>query len=236
MTALAVIIAAYRASPWLEACLDSLREAASRRAMYAPVEIRLGIDGCEATAATCERLGVPFWWAAENVGTYVLRNSLIGWGGAAEAFVLFDADDVMRRDALVVMGQALDEGMHLVGPSRFDCSPDLVALGQRQRYVNGVCAISAVAWDRLGGYRAERYGADADLIERAQQAGFRVHVIEEALYYRRIHPASLTQDPATGPVSPPRLQACARMAALRGVTWRVAPHDQVRTRLQWRSP
>lgn len=236
MTALAVIIAAYRASPWLEACLDSVREAASRRAMYAPVEIRLGIDACEATAATCERLGLPYWWARENVGTYVLRNSLVGLQFAVDAYVMFDADDVMRRDALVVMGHALDDGRHLVGPSRFDCSPDLVAMGQRQRYVNGVCAISDYAWTKLGGYRTERYGADADFIERARLAGLSVHVIEDALYYRRIHPASLTQDRATGPVSAPRLQACARMVAQRRQTWRVEPSERLRTPLQWRVP
>lgn len=232
---LAVIVAAHGAAPWLEACLDSIDASAATCQADVHVEVRVGVDACQATAAALARLGRAYYWSAENVGPYVMRNSLVALA-SADAYVMFDADDVMVPAFLPRMHRAL-RCKPIAGPSRIECHADLQPLeaGRVWAYKHGICGLRHEAWEALGGYRAERVGADVDLIARAdlpmrRPDGRRVarverYVITEALYYRRRHAESLTRHAETGFGSSLRREARKRMEqqrrAYRG--WRNEP-------------
>lgn len=215
----AVIITAYRASSWLGTCLASVR-AAIARLRSGTAEIRLGVDGCPVTAGWCDDAREPYWYSQENVGTYVMRNSLVALR-PARAYAIFDSDDVMLPTYLSDLWPRLPQG-GIIGAGRYD-----VDLGGQAstgtgpmrpaQWMNGVCVISHEAWERLGGYRAERYGADADLIARAQMAGVRMRDLPTPLYIRRLHDASLSRSPATNSLSTVRRQAHARMLTERSL-------------------
>lgn len=204
----AVIIAAHAVrADWLEACTASIRLSAMAGNL-ASLDIRIGVDGCERTADALTLLDEPFWWSATNVGTYVLRNSLIALA-PADAFVIFDADDVMLTEYFPLVLPAFSSHA-LVGPSRRECTEDLTPIEQRE-YKHGVCAFRTEVLARVGGYQAERLAADVDFIARARLAGFTPHIISEPCYLRRQHAASLTMAQDTRRGSAARRQATQRM-------------------------
>ena len=157
-------------------------------------------------------MGRSYYWTFENVGAYILRNSLIRVA-PADVYVIFDADDVMLPAYLPVVMGALQRHA-IVGPSRLDCAADLTDK-RFFRYRHGVCAFRHEVLATLGGYQAERLGADVDFIARARSARIHPHITGEPCYLRRRHDASLTKAPLTGFGSAPREQARKRMERLR---------------------
>ena len=208
----AIILAAYQArADWLQQCLESI-DASAALVPAVAVDVRIGIDGCDVTARILRNLGRAAYWSAENVGTYIVRNSLLHLA-PADAYVIFDADDVMRPSYLSVVTRMLTDHA-IVGPSREECDAQLAP----QRFAdwrNGVCAFRHEVLARLGGYHAERLGADVDFIARARAARFRPAPTGQACYLRRRHAGSLTLATETGFGSAAREQARKRMRQLR---------------------
>jgi hypothetical protein len=203
----AVIIAAYQAPrDWLEVCADSVRLSAMA-ANLTGLDLRIGVDGCDQTAAALNADGDPFWWSPVNVGPYVMRNSLIALA-PADAFVVFDADDVMLPNYLTEVLRLL-RVYPMVGPSRIECDEHLNRI-EFKPYRHGVCAFTPDVLAKLGGYKGERLGADVDLVARAKTAGIQV-VTAGACYLRRRHSASLTHAADTAKGSAAREEARRRM-------------------------
>jgi len=208
----AVILAAYQArADWLAQCLASI-DASAATAPGVAVHVRIGVDGCEETATHLEDAGRSYYWTPENVGAYILRNSLIRLA-PADVYVIFDADDVMLVEYVPIVTRTLKD-YALVGPSRQECDADLTPT-RFFRYRHGVCAFRHEVLAKLGGYQAERLGADVDFIARARSARIHPHITGEACYLRRRHPASLTKAPDTGFGTVAREQARRRMQRLR---------------------
>lgn len=204
----AVIIAAYQGrAQWLNECINSV-EASAFQVADVTLDLRMGADGCQQTATYLGDLVEPYWWSPVNVGAYVMRNSLIATA-PADAFVVFDADDVMLPGYFSTVVAALQRHA-LVGPGRTECTEDLTPIDDRQ-YKHGVCAFRPEVLARVGGYQAERLAADVDFIARARLAGFTPHIISEPCYLRRQHAASLTTAPGTRRGSAARRQATQRM-------------------------
>lgn len=217
----AVLVTAYRTPlAWLRECLASIQVSATRLPAHVSCDVRLGVDGCADTAAALDADGTPYYWSAENVGTYRLRNSLAAVA-PADAYIVFDADDVMLPPHLPVLVEAL-RTHPIVGPSRYDVDGRLKGR-HLMKYVSGVCGLTHDAWTRLGGYRDERYSADTDLIARAELAGIPVRIERDPLYLRRKHPESLTNAMPTGYHSPARKAAQARLAQARAQGWQNTP-------------
>jgi hypothetical protein len=203
----AVIVAAYQARPaWLAESLLSIGRSAILA--EAEIDIRLGVDGCEPTFDSLNRHGVPCYWSPVNVGPYVMRNSLIALA-PADAFVIFDADDVMLPEYFQIVLPALRTNA-LVGPARIECDEHLTHI-ERKPYRHGVCAFRADVLPTLGGYKAERLGADVDFIARAASIGRVPYRTPEPCYLRRRHGASLTHAADTAKGSAAREAARRRM-------------------------
>ena len=189
----AVIIAAWRAEEWIEECLASIE--AQERVRNWKVEIRVAVDACEPTSRKLLALGRSHWWSPENVGPYLLRNSLIAIE-RAHAYAVFDADDTMEPRYLERLLR-LAGSRHIAGSARMTVNEKGRILSRRSPYAHGVSVFGHEAWERVGGYRPWRIAADSDLIARAKELGVRVRSTSRALYRRRRHPWSLTRAPET---------------------------------------
>lgn len=165
---LAVICAAYQAERYIGEMVASFY--AQEPLEGWEYELRVGVDGCPATSAA---LSVPHWYSDENVGAYVMRNSLIGLA-PADAYWIFDADDVMLPDLLKRHLPMLADG-DIVTASRWECNENLDKL-QRRLSRKGRFLVSRAAWQAAGGFRPERVSSDTDFQQRAEALGFQTVV------------------------------------------------------------
>jgi GT2 family glycosyltransferase len=210
MRTISVLIACFRAQDWLGDCLDALF------AQTLPpgwrMQILLGVDGCPDTLRLVSKArypGVEIVHIKQNCGTYVTFNTLMLYA-AGELICRFDADDVMKPDYLRRHIQAIGTGMDMTmtwsiyTDERLQPTSHVMAHevyhpenGLCRRGSEGQFVIRREVWQRLGGFRAWRCGADTDFYKRARFAGFADGVIEEFLYLRRTHRESLTAHPDT---------------------------------------
>lgn len=232
MQTCAVVMAAYRATSWILQALDSIDAQRSHGGWQ--YEVRIGVDGCEQTSRLLLDAGRAHWFSHENVGPYVIRNSLIRISPAS-AYAIFDADDVMRPEYLrTLLGCVGESG--IAGAARWQVDAFGTPLNDRPSpFRGGVAVVSHSAWSRLGGYRAWRIAADNDLIVRARAMKIPVRTVTSALYDRRVHEDSLTRRPETGFGSQPRkeLKRAAQQLIKGGCDLCVAP---VTVPLEYRQP
>lgn len=191
----AIIMAAYRARPWIAEAIASID--AQEPTPGWTYSLRIGVDGCEDTSRRLMELGRPHWYSPENVGAYVMRNSLIEMD-PADAYAVFDADDVMLPEYLRTLIGWSDIGKGIAGPSMYRIDEDGARIPGKQRYCWGVALIRREAWAQLGGFRAWPVAADSDLIRRARRLGIRIRAGATPLFERRVLAGSLTRATETG--------------------------------------
>lgn len=184
----AVIMAVRNANRrWLKDAIASVRR--QRRLKGWAYTLELGVDACEATSSMLLELGEPHWFSSSHVGPYVMRNTLMQ-APPADAFAVFDADDVMHREYLKTL-IPLAEKWGIAGAARRTIGPDDRVLTRRSVYGSGVAVFSRRALEQLGGYKSWINGADWDLAQRADALGITRRSHPEVLYDRRRHPGSL---------------------------------------------
>lgn len=193
-------MAAYHAERWIEQAVESVR--AQEPLADWRFELRIGVDACNETAAVLRRMEQPYWRPRENVGAYVLRNSLIALG-PADCYAIFDADDVMCPAYLrTLIPHAWPD--RIAGPARQTINADgeLIERHRVRRWEGGVFVIGTAALERLGGYRAWPVAADSDLMWRAKDMGIRVRSVHSAdggaLLLRRRHHHQVTRSRTVG--------------------------------------
>jgi glycosyltransferase involved in cell wall biosynthesis len=205
-------MAAWQAQEWIRECVQSIKSQEMPPGWA--VDLRIGVDGCAATADAIAAMDQPYYWTPKNVGAYVLRNSLVA-AGPADCYAIFDADDLMFGGYLATLiKDAGSDGIAGAGRRTINRKGIMLRRGY-SRYHSGVCMISAAAWHRLGGYRDYRIAADADLILRAKLLGIPVYSRNRPLFARRRHARSLTQAAPTKFGSVARKAVIAECLALR---------------------
>lgn len=210
MKVVSVLITAYKAERWIEDCIQSVR--AQQLPAGVRSEILIGVDGCEASLAAARRLmdaDMKVIYFAINNGPFVTFNSLMNFA-CGDWICRFDADDVMRPGFLSVQLRRLGEGVSMTGtwsvfaderlrPTSIVLAHDHYrpANGEHRYGAEGCFVAERGVWDRLGGFRPWRCGADTDFRDRALASGLEIGVVEDFLYYRRVHRGSLTAHPST---------------------------------------
>jgi hypothetical protein len=224
-------MAAYRAKRWILTTLESIRGQETRDGWT--YSLRIGVDGCEETSSLLLAEGEPHWYSTTNVGPYVMRNSLIELE-PAEAYAIFDADDVMLPEYLATLLGWSDGGKGIAGASMYRIDEDGVRIPGRHRYSWGVSLIRHQAWTKLGGFRDWRVAADSDLIRRARALRTKVRAGPEPLFERRVVAGSLTRAAETGMES--ELRRKLREASQSATLARQLRIEPVTTPLEWREP
>lgn len=189
----AVITAAYKAPQWVLECIASVRAQEPLDGWI--YEHRIGVDGCLDTARSLRSAGVSHWWSPANVGPYLIRNALMR--EPADAYAIFDADDVMYPNYLSTLLPLAGEG--ITGSARIgmDANGNVGLEPKVYPHLHGVGVFSAAAMQKLGGFRPWRIRADADAWLRAKVLKIPIVKHDEPLFLRRSHPNSLTNHPDT---------------------------------------
>jgi glycosyltransferase involved in cell wall biosynthesis len=187
MIKVAITIPAFKAAPFIEETLESIHG----QALDTGIEIipLIGVDGCKDTA---EYLRGGFFWSPENVGPYVIRNSLMEKVPNVDYYLSFCADDVLLEHGLMTMLDYAKQGYDLVKPKGQNMD-SLLILPHGEPYHMGVMLFSREVLEALGGYRQARIYSDTDLWNRAKDAGFSRIKISETCFLRRLHGAQITK-------------------------------------------
>lgn len=207
----AIIVSAFNAQRYILQCLKSI-EGQKPLAGW-EYELRVGVDGCQPTAAVLQRAGRAFHYSRENVGSYIMANSLIALG-PADVYSRFDADDYMLPDYLATcIPVALEYGIchagHVVRPERFS-KPRV-----------GQVTLTAATLAKLGGFRGARCHSDRDFSRRAALAGLDIQAmrkderLQRGLFLKNLAAESLTHCPRYGYRSEYRRRVRDEMAKLR---------------------
>lgn len=195
MKTIAVIIPAYEAEDYVISCIKSIQNQELPDGYE--LDIRIGVDGCLKTAETINKKGISFYRSQENVGAYIMRNSLIALC-PADYYCYFDADDIMNKNYMMKCIEKIESGAEIVLPAKINTDSELNNISGMKVEQGGSMIFSQSVIDSLGGFAPHRVAGDTDFIERAKMAGFKIHKINEALYYRRKHNKSLTLSKSTG--------------------------------------
>lgn len=179
-----IIMTAYNTAEFIEEAVSSVLGQDYLKNI--PYEFLVGVDCCEKTLEVAKTLGVKVFAPECNVGTYILRNSLVKESTGSHLF-FFDSDDIL-------MGGALSE-MSKWNYSRFG----LQNFGERDTIMkmsSGCFWISRELFGKIGGFQPWICGADSEFLDRGRynNINYKTHGI---LMKRRTHPTSLTQSNST---------------------------------------
>jgi len=212
-----VIVAARNAGLWLTDCVRAIL--VQELPPGWSLGVAVGIDSCPATLASATQLhghrNLAIRYFPDHVGPYVVYNSL-AWSTRSDVLVRFDADDLMLPGYLARQLAKLDARLsptvvrtwsrYVDSALRPIAAPLAGGVrtprdGRRARPSDGQFMMTRNVFDRLGGFQAWRCHADTEFLQRARFAGVPFTVVEDFLYLRRVHPASLTSSGQTGYVS-----------------------------------
>jgi len=195
-----IIIPAFGAAEYIEACLDSIATQISD----VPLEILIGVDNCATTLTKLNQIkgkypNLTIYYSPVNVGPYVIRNSLTEFC-KYENILFFDADDIMKNTLIETVLNNSD----FIKPVRFryfDFKNGDDYLTLHKPYPNtgeGVFFIPLKTFNIIGGFQNWPCGADSEFKVRCNKNNIKSIELTDFLFYRRLHNKSLTQDPATG--------------------------------------
>lgn len=185
-----VIVTAYKAEKFINRCLASI-DMQSYFEDFDDYEILLGIDGCQKTLNIVERIkNLRVFMMKENVGTYITSNTLID-NSKYDYILRFDSDDIMKpymiERLMLSEGDAIRMRYRYINFGRIS-SPDRWSWGQ--------VMFKRKVFDACGGYVPWRCSGDKELLYRIE-GRFKIHKLDERLFYKCIHENCLTRAPET---------------------------------------
>jgi glycosyltransferase involved in cell wall biosynthesis len=181
------IISAWGVSEFIEECLDSVCFQNTSQNH----EVLLGIDNCEETLKKVIQIqkkytNLKFYWMTENVGTYIVRNTLFQFAKGTH-IVQFDSDDVMDRDMIKHCDKLATQfdvvkflGQNFEGKKKIGNAKAFTSPGIFKREV----------FEKFGGYENWRIVADSEFKHRIKPFTKQITYLK-VLMKRRLHVGSL---------------------------------------------
>lgn len=220
-----VLMSAYKSARWVE---DAARSVLDQALPWGwRIELLIGVDQCRETEAAVRQAfstdpRVAAFCMSKNVGTYQTLNALLDHA-RGELVAVMDSDDISTPARL---GKAIDHLVRhprvgIVGGPYLNVGPDMKPMPgvePTREICHGAMTARRSVYNRLGGYKPWRCGADLDFFVRARKLGLQIDLLPEVALRRRVHPTSLCNAPATGRDSPSRKKAYAEIEAERART------------------
>ena len=208
-----IIIPAYKAEKHIEKCLDSIENQTFFKNNN-NFEVVLGIDGCDQTldkvlSIADKYRNLRIFNMESNMGMFVTLNTLLDVV-TSEHIIRFDSDDIMCSDMISAI-------MYQEERNKTD-KPKVIRFGYldfnnneesllSHEYVwnknktfilgNGVIYFNKNILKYVGGYEPWICAADTDFYVRIEKSPIKAFLIDNYLFYRRIHENSLTQHEKT---------------------------------------
>jgi glycosyltransferase involved in cell wall biosynthesis len=180
-----VIIPAYKATKYIDQCLDSIQGA----------EILVGVDGCQETFDHLKnRSDIRLFFFPENVGPYIIKNTLINQA-SNEHILFFDSDDVLAEGVI----DRIDEKLAINDYIRLNYVNFYNKIDDKGNKMNdAVIAIKRHVFNSLNGFYPWVCAADTEFHNRLIYNKLRSTLLDGVAYYRRLHGENLTMRKETG--------------------------------------
>ena len=199
-----IIMPAYKSADFIEQALDSLQRQ-NLFTSHKNYEILVGIDNCPDTRNKLRKIARKYnnlrvFWFDENVGPYIIRNTLMWKEAKYDNLLLFDSDDVAYPYLVWELLNTMDEGIDMVRYmiTRFADDPLNDQNDYKKHMVsNGTVLVTKRTLERFGGYQPWKCAADWELIYRMGKYGGIIKIYREPLAHVRKHPQSLTVNEKT---------------------------------------
>jgi glycosyltransferase involved in cell wall biosynthesis len=169
------------------------------------IEVILGIDNCKETAKEVKKIQNQYnfkwlrvYWSLKNVGTYILRNTLVKYA-TTNHLVFFDSDDIMRSYMIKTIYEHIIKYKAKYIQYRaipFKNLEDLKTNKIKQTTpIDGSFYIEKTEFLKIRGFKDWRCGADTDFHIRYRKFIKKyAHIIDIPLFlYRKSNPNSITQ-------------------------------------------
>jgi len=167
------------------------------------LELLIGVDACPATLDAALKISDPRVVVVsmkKNVGTYQTLNTLLDHA-RGKLIAVMDSDDVSTPGRLASQVWALTSTAKygLVAGHYQNCGLGMEPLGPPiPKICHGAMMVRRSLYDRLGGYKPWRCGADVDFFIRAEKLGAKSALVDSTFLLRRVHPSSLSHSESTG--------------------------------------
>jgi glycosyltransferase involved in cell wall biosynthesis len=198
MKTCALVITAYNSKDFLLQTLESLKKQLLPSGWN--IKIYIGVDGCKETASWLDENKISYYYSNNNVGTYILTNSLLceAKKDNCDIFVRFDSDDVACENFLMYGIEHVLK-FNFIRPFQLPCNEHLIPLKENPELAHGSMFITKKALDDLGGYYHYRVGCDTNFYRRAEACGHNGKIFNNfPVYLYRQHSNSLMKNKEFG--------------------------------------
>jgi glycosyltransferase involved in cell wall biosynthesis len=180
-----VIIPAHKATKYIDQCLDAIHGA----------EILVGVDSCQETLDHLKnRLDIRLFFFPENVGPYIIKNTLIDQA-SNEHVLFFDADDILVEGVI----DRIDEQLTTNDYVKLNYVNFYNKIDPKGHKMNdAVIAINRSMFNGLNGFQPWRCAADTEFAYRLLHNKLKYKLLDNIAYYRRLHGENLTMRKETG--------------------------------------
>jgi len=197
---ISILVPTFKNPTMLSECLNSIRG-------YSDCEILVGIDGCEETLEYVKKNkyneDIRFFYFDKNNGPYIVRNSLAKISNS-DILLFFDSDDIMKENMISdILGRMRTNDFVKPMYSDFTNTPNY-NITRSNTYGEGVFAIKKDLFLSMNGFEPWPVAADSDFMGRLYKNNKKFSYTNDVVFYRRVHPNSLTQRKETGLSSPLR--------------------------------
>lgn len=224
MKDISIIIPTFNNVEYLDECLNSVLEAGKNK----NIEILVGIDNCEKTFNYVNSKNwdnsIVFYYFENNVGPYVVKNSLISESGS-DKIIFFDSDDVMCDNMIDYIFDNLNT-YRFVRPKMFEFIDVITESMKLGEHACGVIGIDKNLFLEYNGYEPWPCGADSEFLNRMSKNNITCFKSENELMYRRIHNSSLTKKDETSLLSPLRAEQIKKIA-MKSFKGQFGPLDKI---------
>jgi glycosyltransferase involved in cell wall biosynthesis len=194
---ISIIIPTYKNTSFIVECINSVINSCQGL----DVEILIGIDSCNETLDYIKNKSfdnrIKFLFFEEKVGAYIIRNSLAKIANS-DILLFFDSDDIMDINMIstIINGMKIND---IIKPmySDFSTKPNY-NINRTNSFGEGVFGIKKELFLSMNGFEPWPVAADSDFMGRLYKNKKKVQYTNEVVFYRRIHPNSLTQSKETG--------------------------------------
>lgn len=187
-----IIVPTYKNTEYIINCVNSIIISCD----IDKFEILVGIDGCEETLNFIKKnnfnQNVKFHYFEKNVGPYIIKNSLAKIANS-DILLFFDSDDIMKENMISEILEKMKNN-DFVKPmySDFTNIPNY-NITKSNTYGEGVFSITKELFISMNGFEPWPIAADSDFMTRLYKNNKKFTYTSEVVFYRRIHPDSLTQ-------------------------------------------
>lgn len=191
---ISIIIPAHNTSRFIEECLDSIEQ--QDLINYQTI---VGVDNCHETLLKTVELkhkykNLEIYMSHDNVGPYVIRNSLIS-KCMFDNILFFDSDDVMKPNMISTILE--DNDSEIIRFGFDDFAIDTSDSVRRYDWVaKGAFFCRKSIFNKVGGFMGWKCAADFEFQKRTEEF-LRCSEIKDPLFYRRVRNDSLTREKST---------------------------------------